>query len=119
MLVVYFTVPYDENDEEAVNHWMLTKSMLQLSAQITEREGVVFGIVDLEQDKKLASKLNVFEIGAIYCYHRGHVVEYDGQRSADIFHFLKLLTWIEFRLSSFLKTLIYLLNFYWSWMKTL
>lgn len=38
----------------------------------------------LAKDKKLAHKLQVYEIGAIFCYHRGHRVEYGGQRSADV-----------------------------------
>ena len=84
ILVVYFTMPIDESDEKGIRHWDLTKQMLELSSQITEREGINFGIVDLQQDKKLAQKLSVYEIGAIYCYHHGHVVEYDGQRSADV-----------------------------------
>lgn len=58
--------------------------MLELAAQITEREGINFGVVDLKQDKKLALKLNAFEIGSIYCYHHDHVIEFDGQRSADV-----------------------------------
>lgn len=32
----------------------------QLSAQITEREGIGFGVVDLENDQKLAEKLSKF-----------------------------------------------------------
>ena len=58
--------------------------MLELSAQIVEREGVGIGVVDLSKDKKLAKKLQIFEIGAIWCFHRGHEVEFNGQRSADV-----------------------------------
>ena len=36
------------------------------------------------KDKKLASKLGVYEIGSIYCYYRGHKIEFAGQRSTDI-----------------------------------
>ena len=39
---------------------------------------------NLAKDKKLASKLGVFEIGSIYCYYRGHKIEFAGQRSTDI-----------------------------------
>ena len=84
ILVVYFNVPVDEEDTVNLRHWQLTQQMLELAAQVTEREGINFGIVDLKQDKKLALKLNAFEIGSIYCYHHDHVVEYDGQRSADV-----------------------------------
>ena len=52
--------------------------------KITEREGVGIGVIDLSKDKKLAHKLQIFEIGAIVCYHRGHSIEYGGQRSADV-----------------------------------
>ena len=58
--------------------------MLELSAQIVEREGVGIGVVDLSKDKKLAKKLQIFEIGAIWCFHRGHEIEFNGQRSADV-----------------------------------
>ena len=58
--------------------------MLELAAQIVEREGVGIGVVDLSKDKKLAKKLQIFEIGAIWCFHRGHEVEFNGQRSADV-----------------------------------
>ena len=38
----------------------------------------------LAKDKKLASKLGVYEIESIYCYYRGHKIEFKGQRSTDI-----------------------------------
>jgi len=44
----------------------LTERMLELSAQIVEREGVGIGVVDLSKDKKLAKKLQIFEIGALF-----------------------------------------------------
>ena len=62
ILVVYFTMPIDETDEKGIRHWDLTKQMLELSSQITEREGINFGIVDLQQDKKLAQKLSVYRL---------------------------------------------------------
>nr|CAB3227938.1 calsequestrin-2 [Phallusia mammillata] len=58
--------------------------MLELAAQITDREGIGFGIVDLEKDRKLAEKLGIFEAGSIYAYKSGHKVEFDGQRSTDV-----------------------------------
>lgn len=82
ILLVYFFSPPSTPGEE--KNWELTESMLELAAQITEREGVAFGVVDLSKDKKLASKLGVYEIGSIYCYYRGHKIEFAGQRSTDI-----------------------------------
>nr|XP_002130664.1 calsequestrin-2 [Ciona intestinalis] len=84
ILVVYFTVPHDANDKYLAKQWQLTEEMLELAAQITEREGVGFGVVDLEKDKKLAEKLDKTEAGAIYAYKAGHSVEFDGQRSTDV-----------------------------------
>ncbi|CAG5110220.1 Oidioi.mRNA.OKI2018_I69.chr2.g4645.t1.cds [Oikopleura dioica] len=82
ILVVYFYSPPSNSAEET--NWQLTERMLELSAQIVEREGVGIGVVDLSKDKKLAKKLQIFEIGAIWCFHRGHEVEFNGQRSADV-----------------------------------
>uniref|UniRef100_H2YWT4 Calsequestrin n=1 Tax=Ciona savignyi TaxID=51511 RepID=H2YWT4_CIOSA len=84
ILVVYFTVAHDQNDKYQVKQWQLTEEMLELAAQITEREGVGFGVVDLEKDKALAEKLDMKEAGAIYAYKAGHKVEFDGQRSTDV-----------------------------------
>merc|ERR1712130_822153 len=81
LLVYFYSEPQNAQEEQ---NWILTERMLELAAQITEREGVGLGVVDLSKDKKLAAKLQVFEIGAIYCYHRGHKIEYGGQRSADV-----------------------------------
>lgn len=81
LMVYFYSVPQTPPE---VSNWVLTERMLELAAQITEREGVGIGVVDLTKDKKLAHKLQVYEIGAIFCYHRGHRVEYGGQRSADV-----------------------------------
>ena len=45
ILLVYFYSPPSTPGEE--KNWELTESMLELAAQITEREGVAFGVVDL------------------------------------------------------------------------
>ncbi|CBY13690.1 unnamed protein product, partial [Oikopleura dioica] len=84
ILVVYFYSPPRKSNSAEETNWLLTERMLELSAQIVEREGVGIGVVDLSKDKKLAKKLQIFEIGAIWCFHRGHEVEFNGQRSADV-----------------------------------
>ena len=45
-MVYFFSVP--QNAQEETN-WVLTERMLELAAQITEREGVGIGIVDLSK----------------------------------------------------------------------
>ena len=47
ILVVYFYAPPKDEGEE--RNWELTKQMLELAAQITEREGIAFGVVDLSR----------------------------------------------------------------------
>ena len=47
ILLVYFFSPASTPSEE--KNWELTESMLELAAQITEREGVAFGVVDLSK----------------------------------------------------------------------
>ena len=47
IVVVYFYAPAETSSEE--KNWALTEDMLELAAQITEREGVVFGVVDLSK----------------------------------------------------------------------
>ena len=46
-MVVYFYAPPENSADE--KNWALTEDMLELAAQITEREGVVFGVVDLSK----------------------------------------------------------------------
>lgn len=47
ILLVYFYAP--PKDEAEKRNWELTEQMLELAAQITEREGIAFGVVDLSR----------------------------------------------------------------------
>ena len=45
-MVYFYSVPQTPPE---VSNWVLTERMLELAAQITEREGVGIGVVDLSK----------------------------------------------------------------------
>ncbi|ETE61247.1 Calsequestrin-2, partial [Ophiophagus hannah] len=55
-----------------------------LAAQVLEEKGIAFGLLDSKKDAKLAKKLGLDEEGSLYVFKEDHVIEFDGQMSADV-----------------------------------
>uniref|UniRef100_H3AEN2 Calsequestrin n=1 Tax=Latimeria chalumnae TaxID=7897 RepID=H3AEN2_LATCH len=72
------------SDKVSQKQFQLIEMVLELSAQVLEDRGVGFGLVDSRKDAKVAKKLGLKEEGSIYVFKDEHLIEFDGELSADV-----------------------------------
>ncbi|MBN3312002.1 CASQ2 protein, partial [Atractosteus spatula] len=77
---------YHESRSSSKEHqkqFQMTEMVLELAAQVLEDKDIGFGMVDSKKDAKVAKKLGLEEEGSIYVFKDEHVIEFDGELSAD------------------------------------
>ncbi|KAJ3584804.1 hypothetical protein NHX12_015299 [Muraenolepis orangiensis] len=63
--------------------FQMTELVLELTAQVLENKDIGFGMVDAQNDAKVARKLGLEEVGSLYVFKDDRVIEFDGELSAD------------------------------------
>uniref|UniRef100_A0AAJ7WLV2 Calsequestrin n=1 Tax=Petromyzon marinus TaxID=7757 RepID=A0AAJ7WLV2_PETMA len=76
--------PLEAGDPVAAKQHAMTELVLEMAAQVLEARGVAFALLDAEDDKKVARKLGVTEVDSMFIFKDDHVVEFDGEFSADV-----------------------------------
>ncbi|KAK2817970.1 hypothetical protein Q7C36_021903 [Tachysurus vachellii] len=71
------------SDRELQQQFHMREMVLELAAQILEDRDIGFGLVDSNKDAKVAKNLGLEEEGSIYVFKDEHVIEFDGELSAD------------------------------------
>ncbi|KAJ8352485.1 hypothetical protein SKAU_G00239610 [Synaphobranchus kaupii] len=82
MLCLLYHEPLGFN-KELQKQYQLTELVLELAAQVLEDKDIGFGMVDSQEDAKVAKKLGLEEEGSVYIFKNERVIEYDGELSAD------------------------------------
>ncbi|XP_027011880.2 calsequestrin-2-like [Tachysurus fulvidraco] len=82
MLCLLYHEPLS-SDRELQQQFHMREMVLELAAQILEDRDIGFGLVDSNKDAKVAKNLGLEEEGSIYVFKDEHVIEFDGELSAD------------------------------------
>ncbi|XP_044131100.1 calsequestrin-2-like, partial [Bufo gargarizans] len=81
---VYLCESPAPGDKIAQRQAHLTEMVLELSAQVLEKKGVGFGLLDSKKNSKVAKKLGCTEEESLYVFKEDNVIEFDGQLAADV-----------------------------------
>ncbi|KAG9348802.1 hypothetical protein JZ751_029119 [Albula glossodonta] len=82
MLCLLYHEPLSSN-KELQKQYQMTELVLELAAQVLEDKDIGFGMVDSQDDSKVAKKLGLEEEGSVYIFKNERVIEFDGELSAD------------------------------------
>ncbi|XP_064183754.1 calsequestrin-2 [Anguilla rostrata] len=82
MLCLFYHEPLGF-DKELQKQYQMAQLVLELAAQVLEDKDIGFGMVDSQEDAKVAQKLGLEEEGSVYIFKNERVIEFDGELSAD------------------------------------